>query len=160
MIENERQDISQETLKVLINIIELLLISYSLNQRHSFNKKEVHLKVLCVGLAWSLADSVATNLLYFLMNATGEEFKWEYIQSGIQSNLDLIERIAIVALVQVYETLKEAKKINIHIFVFLVVKYFFSGLGFKYINRLNYEDQWSQLGAKGVYCLIFALISK
>merc|ERR1711976_293057 len=160
MIENENQDMSQEMLKILINIIELLLISYSLNTRNSFNVQEVHLKVLTVGLAWNLADSVATNLLYFLMNATGEEVKWEYIQSAIQSNLDLIERIAIVALVQVYETLRTNSKMNIHILIFLIAKYFFTGIGFKYFFKMYYEDQLNQLGVKCVYVIIFALISK
>jgi hypothetical protein len=147
-------------LKILINTIELLLISYSLKVRNSFNDKEIHLKVLTVGLAWTLADSLASYMLYFLMNATGEEFKWEYIQSAILSNLDLIERIAVVALVQVYESLRNKNKLNFPILIILIAKYFFTGIGFKYIDGLHNDDPWSQLIAKGLYCLIFAFISK
>lgn len=159
-IESEKYDLSQETLKILINTIELVLISYSLKVRSSFNNKEVHLKVLTVGLAWSLADSVTSYLLYFLMNATGEEFRWEYIQNAIQSNLDLIERIAVVSLVECYDKLKSKNKLNIHIVLFLVAKYFFTGLGFRYFDRLHSEDPWNQLIIKGIYCLGFAFLAR
>lgn len=76
-IESENYDLSQEILKILINTIELILIGYSLKARNSFSNTEAKFKVLTVGLAWALADSVTSYLLYFLMNATGEEFKWE-----------------------------------------------------------------------------------
>ena len=49
---------------------------------------------------------------------------------------------------------------NIHILLILITKYFFSGLGFRYIQALRYEDSWSQLIVKGVCCLVFAFISK
>ena len=159
-IESEKYDVSHETLKILINMIELILISYSLKVRNSFNEKESHLKVLSVGLAWALADAVTSYLLYFLMNATGEEFKWEYIQSAIQSNLDLIERISVVALVECYEKLKSQNALNIHILFILIAKYFFSGLGFRVIDRLRYDDPWNQLFAKGVFTFSFAFLTK
>jgi hypothetical protein len=158
--EKDHSDISQETLKIIVNTIEILLIIYSLRLKNNFNEKETHLKVLAVGIAWAFADSLASNLLYFLMNATGEEFKWEYIQSAIQSNVDLIERIAIVALVQSYETLKSQNRFNLHILLILLSKYFLNGLGFKYIEQLKFEDHWQSLAAKAVICLVFAFLSK
>lgn len=158
--DKDGSDFSQETLKIIVNTIEIILIMYCLRLKNNFNEKETHLKVLSVGLAWALAESVASNLLYFLMNATGEEFKWEYIQAAIQSNLDLIERIAIVSLVQSYETLKTQNKFNIHVLLFLIFKYFFNGLGFKFIEKLKYEDTWNSLGAKASICFVFAIISK
>jgi len=158
-IESGKYELSHETIKILINTIEILLICYSLKIRNSFNEKEIHLKVLTVGLAWSLADNLTSYLLYFLLNATGEEFRWEYIQSAIQSNLDLIEKISLVALVEVYESLRQKNKSNLHIILFLIGKYFFTGLGFKYLDIL-YDDQWTHLFFKAIYCLIFAFLSK
>jgi hypothetical protein len=159
-IESDKYDLSQEILKILINMIEVILISYSLKNRNSFNEKESHLKVLSVGLAWALADAVTSNLLYFLMNATGEEFKWEYIQSAIQSNLDLIDRISVVALVECYDKLRSQNSTNIHILIILIFKYFFSGLGFKYVEKLRFDDAWNQLIAKAVFTLSFAFLTK
>jgi len=159
-LETDNYDLSQETLKILINTFEIILIYYSLKVRHSFNEKESHLKVLTIALAWTTADSIASYLLYFLMNATGEEFKWEYIQSAINSNFDLIERIAVVALIECYDKLKSLNRMNVHIILILISKYLFSGLGFKFIEKFRYEDSWHQLIAKGVFTLIFALFSK
>ncbi len=158
--EKDHSDLSQETLKIIINTIEIILIIYSLRIKNIFNEKETHLKVLTVGIAWALAESIASNLLYFLLNATGEEFKWEYIQAAIQSNLDLIEKIAIVALVQSYETLKNQNRFNVHIVLILISKYFFSGLGFRYVEQLKFDDSWHALGARAVTCLAFAFLSK
>jgi hypothetical protein len=94
------------------------------------------------------------------MNATGEEFKWEYIQTAIQSNLDTIERIAIVALVECYEHLRKSDGVNLHIVLILLSKYFLSGFGFKFLERLYSEDTWSQLYTKAIYVAIFSIISK
>jgi hypothetical protein len=137
----------------------MLFIYYSLKVRNPFQNSEAHLKVLTVGLSWALAESVTSYLLYFLMNATGEEFKWEYIQTAIQSNLDLIERIAVVALVESYSHLKKNEGVNLHIVLILLGKYFVSGFGFKFIEKM-YDCTWSQLGAKAAYVAIFSLIAK
>ena len=83
--------LTQDVLKITINLIELLFLSYSLRAKNSFTTKETSSKILAVALSWALADSVASNLLYFLMEATGEEFKWDFIQAAIQSNFDLVK---------------------------------------------------------------------
>lgn len=159
-IETERFELSHEILKILINSVELILISYSLKAKSTFNEKEVGLKVLSVALAWTMADSVCSYMLYFLMNATGEEFRWEYIQSAIQANFDLIERIALVALVYSYEKLKVQGKWNLHIVMLLLGKYIYSGLAHRYIEILKSEDQWQQLIIKGISALVFGIVAK
>lgn len=93
------------------------------------------------------------------MNATGEEFKWEYIQTAIQSNLDLIERIAVVSLVECFDYLKNNNSTNLHIMLILLAKYFATGFGYKYVEN-KYEDTWSQLGVKAIYIAIFSIIAK
>jgi len=144
----------------LITIVELLFIYYCLQVRNPFQTSEAHLKVLTVALSWALADSVISYLLYFLMNATGEEFKWEYIQTAIQSNFELIERIAIVALVECYYHLKKSDSVNIHVALLLIGKYFISGFGLKFLEKQYSEDSWYQLGVRAVYVAIFSLITK
>ena len=144
----------------MITAIELVFIYYSLKVRNSFQNNETHLKVLLVGLSWALAESLASFFLYFIMNATGEEFKWEYIQTAIQSNLDLIERIALVALVECYDLLKKSDSMSIHVALIIVGKYLLSGLGFRLFEKFNFEDAWTQLGLKAVYVLVFALVSR
>jgi hypothetical protein len=156
-IESERYDLSHEILKVLINTLELVFISYSLKLKNSFQEKETGLKVLSVGLAWTLAETMCSNLLYFLMNATGEEFQWEYIQTAIQCNFDLIERLAVVALLECYYR----NTILSPLYLVLVLgRYFVTGLGFKYIDALKHNDDWKQLAIRGGYSLGFAIVAR
>lgn len=138
----------------------MILIKYSLNLKNPFSEKETALKVLTVGLIWTLGNSICTNLLYFLMNATGEEFNWEYIITAIESNFDLLERLAVVALVQCYDQ----KELNLQykgmVGFLLVFKYAFFGLGFKFIRVLRTDDKWVQLYYKAFATLILGLISR
>jgi hypothetical protein len=158
LAEGDKYDISHEILKILITILEVVLIRYSLQERSPYQEKEVGLKVLNVGLTWSLIESLCSYLLFFLMNATGEEFRWEYIQTAIQSNFDLIERIAIVGLIECFDRQRTTNGWNIHLLIILLAKYFISGLGFKYLDILKSSDQWVQLAKRGAYSLGFALL--
>jgi hypothetical protein len=158
LAEGDKYDLSHEILKILINILEVVLIRYSLQERSPYQDKEVGLKVLNVGLTWSFIESLCSYLLYFLMNATGEEFRWEYVQTAIQSNFDLIERIAVVGLIECFDRQRTSNGWNFHLLIILLAKYFISGLGFKFIEILKSNDQWIQLAKRGAYSLGFALL--
>lgn len=147
-------------MKVMVNLIEIVLIKYALNLKNPFSEKETALKVLTVGLIWTLANSICSNLLYFLMNATGEEFNWEYIITAIESNFDLIERLAVVALVQCFDQADKSFQYKSTIGAILVFKYAFFGLGFKFIKGLRTDDKWMQLYYKAVATLILGFISR
>jgi hypothetical protein len=156
-IETERYDISHEVLKVLINTLELVFISYSLKLKNSFSEKETGLKVLSVGLAWTLAEALCSNLLYFLMNATGEEFQWEYIQTAIQCNFDLVERLAVVALLECYY---KGTIMGPFYLLLALSRYFITGLGYKYIDSLKHPDEWKQLMIRGGFSFGFAIVAR
>ena len=93
MIASETNNLSQDLLKITINLVELIFLSYSLRAKNSFTENEKISKILTVALSWALADSIFSNFLYFLMEATAEEFKWDFIQVAIQSNYDLVKFI-------------------------------------------------------------------
>jgi len=136
------------------------LIKYALNLKNPFSEKETALKVLTVGLIWTLANSICSNLLYYLMNATGEEFNWEYIITAIESNFDLIERLAVVALVQCFDQEKKPLEYKALIGLILTFKYAFFGLAFKFIKNFKTEDKWMQLYYKAIAILILGFISR
>ena len=101
------------------------------------------------------------------MEATGEEFKWEFIQAAIQSNFDLVfplliklERIATVSLMSCVEKLRNVGMWNIHIIFVLIIKFFASGLLFKYISFFQFENSWEMLFSKGAFAFIFAITAK
>ena len=116
--------------------------------------------ILNVSLGWSLADSLCTNLFYFFMYATGEEFSWEFIQTGIQANIDLIEKIAIVALIYCIHVLRNEKKFYFHIILVLIGKYFLTNLGFKFLKFFQKENNWENIQLKIGIALVFGLLSK
>lgn len=159
-IESENYDISQELFKVIINCIEVVFILMALKNKLTFGEveSEAYLKVLSVSLAWALSESVFSYSLYFLINANSEEFKWEYIQTAISANIDLLERIAIVALVECYRKYEESGKTKFHLLVVLLVKHAISNMGHKYIGVLKNEDHWIKLAHKFSITLIFAII--
>ena len=163
-IETEISSI-QELIRVMINAIEIIFIFYLLKGKNNFSENENGLKVLAVSLGWSLADSLCMHLFYFLMNATGEEFTWEYIQTGILSNVDLIERIGMVALVQSFVTLSNENKMSLHIILFIIGKYLFSAFGFKKIEGMMFKgmslgDKWEEIVGRIVIAMVFGIFCK
>ena len=163
--ENDTVNSMQELIRVLINSIEVIFIFYLLKGKNNFSENENGLKVLAVGLGWSLADSLCMHLFYFLMNATGEEFTWEYIQTGILSNVDLIEKIGMVALIQSLITLSTEKKFSGHILLFIIGKYLFSAFGFKkvegmFLKNLSIGDKWEELVGRIAVAAIFGIFCK
>lgn len=157
-IESENYDISQELFKVLINCIEVVFILMALKNKSTFQDAEAHLKVLTVALAWALSESVFSYFLYFLFNANSEEFKWEYIQTAISANIDLLERIAIIALVECYRKNEEVGKTKFHLLLILIVKNTISSIGSKYVEILKTDDQWIKLAHKFSITVVFAII--
>lgn len=145
---------------MLINLVEIVLIKYSLHLKNPFSEKETALKVLTVGLVWTMANSLCSNLLYFLMNATGEEFNWEYIITAVESNFDLIERLAVVALVECLEQADKSMQYKSTVGALLIFKYAFFGLGFKFIKVLKTDDKWIQLYYKAIATLVLGFISR
>lgn len=160
IIESENYSFNQELLKILINGIEIFFILMALKNKSSFSDQEAHLKVITVGLAWSLSESLFSYFLYFLFNSTSEEFSWEYIQTSLMANIDLLERIAIVALVECYRKHKEDKKMNLHFLILLISKYAIKNIGSKYIPLLEYNDAWIKLRNHLIITVIFAVIVK
>lgn len=95
-----------------------------------------------------------------MINATGEEFKWEFIQTSIQANIELVEKVGIVTLVECYFKLSQTKSFNMHIGVLLLAKYFVSGLVFKTVDNAKPEEQWTQLMYRAAFCVVFVQVCK
>ena len=56
------------------------------------------------------------------MNSMGEEFTWEYIRTTILANLQMIEKIAIIALIQSIQKLMDHKKLYMLLILLIIVK--------------------------------------
>lgn len=150
----------QDLIKVAISSVEIIFLHYCLNSKNNFNDNENGLKVLCVSLGWSLADSLCLHLFYFVMNATGDEFTWEYIQTAIHANISLVEKIGVVALVESVNRLNNEKKLNLHLIIILLLRYAFNGLAFKYNDFLKSVTDWNLIYLKGGISLSFGIVCK
>ena len=149
----------EELIKTFISLTEIIFIFYVLKAKN-YEYEDSNAIILNVSLGWSLADSICTNLFYFFMYATREEFSWEYIQTSIQANIDLIEKIAIVALIYSIHILRNEKKFYFHIILVLIGKYFLTNLGFKFLKFFQKENNWENIQLKIGIALVFGLLSK
>ena len=108
--ENIQLTLSQEIIKTSIYMTEIIFLYYSLKSKNNFAEDQAHLRVITVALGWSFTESLLNNLFYYLFNSMGEEFTWEYIRTAIMANVEMVEKMAIVALIQTGNKLREEKK--------------------------------------------------
>ena len=159
--ENVQLTLPQEIIKTLIYMTEIIFLFQSLKSKNNFTDQQAAFKIVTIALGWSLADSLFSNLFYYLMNSMGEEFTWEYIRTAILANLQMIEKMAIIALIQSAQKLMDDNKAYIHIIVLIIIKYLFNSFAYNYIPQLNFGgDQWKILMSKIAITVIFGLTAK
>ena len=151
----------QDLIKALILLTELIFLYQSLKSKNNFSEDQAYLRVITVALGWSFAESLINNLFYYLFNSMGEEFTWEYIRTAILANVQMIEKMAIVALIQTGTKLREEKKSFTYIIFLICFKYIFNNFAYIYIPALNFGgDQWKILLSKMLNTVVFSLIVK
>ena len=159
--ENVQLTLSQEIIKTLIYMTETIFLFQSLKSKNNFTEKQAAFKIITIALGWSLAESLFSNLFYYLMNSMGEEFTWEYIRTAILANLQMIEKIAIIALIQSVQKLMDDNKTYMHIIILILIKYVFNSFAYNYVPQLNFGgDQWKILISKIAITVIFGLAAK
>ena len=151
----------QDLIKALILLTELIFLYQSLKSKNNFSEDQAYLRVITVALGWSFAESLINNLFYYLFNSMGEEFTWEYIRTAILANVSMIDKMAIVALIQTANKLKEEKKQFNYVIVLILIKFSFNNFGYTYLPYLKFGgDQWKILISKIITTLLFALLAK
>ena len=159
--ENIQLTLSQEIIKTIIYMTEIIFLYHSLKSRNNFSEDQAYLRVITVALGWSFAESLINNLFYYLFNSMGEEFTWEYIRTAILANVQMIEKMAIVALIQTGIKLREEKKSFTYIIFLICFKYIFNNFAYIYIPALKFGgDQWKILISKIVNTVVFGLLAK
>ena len=153
--------LSQEIVKTMIYMTETIFLYWSIKSKNNFTEKQAGYKIITIALGWSLAESLFSNLFYYLMNSMGEEFTWEYIRTAILANVQMIEKTAIVALIQCFKKLKDENKSYMYIIFLIAIKYIFNSFAYNYIPQLNFGgDQWKILLSKIAITLAFGLAAK
>ena len=94
--ESVQLTLPQEIIKTFIYMTEIIFLYQSLKSKNNFTEEQASKKIITIALGWSLAESLFSNLFYYLMNSMGEEFTWEYIRTAILANLQMFEKMAII----------------------------------------------------------------
>lgn len=153
-IEKDNYTLFENSSKVVIDLIEVIYMLMALKKI----KNSPEIRITFVALSWALYESLFSYGFYFIFSSTGDEFKWEYIQTGIISNIDMLDRFAIVALVDLYMNKTEKNEFSLHLLIILISKYAFNSLAFKYL--FNQKSQWEIISIRLVATLAFAVMSK
>ncbi|KAH7436635.1 hypothetical protein KP509_05G028900 [Ceratopteris richardii] len=95
--ENDNFDVSQESLKAVINLLDVLGLYIALTQLTYRNISQNH-KFQAVGLCWAFSDSLLHRLAPLWVGARGLEFTWDYLLQGLESNANLVFTISFTAL--------------------------------------------------------------
>ena len=159
--ENIQLNFYQDLIKALILLTELIFLYQSLKSKNNFSEDQAYLRVITVALGWSFAESLINNLFYYLFNSMGEEFTWEYIRTAILANVSMIDKMAIIALIQTLNKLKKENKKFGYVILLIGLKFIFNNFGYTYIPYLKFGgDQWKILISKIITTILFALLAK
>ena len=159
--ENIQLTLPQEIIKTIIYMTEIIFLYNALRSKNNFTEEQAGLRIVTVALGWSFAESLLNNLFYYLFNSMGEEFTWEYIRTAILANVQMVEKMAIVALIQTGTKLLEEKKNFYFIILLICFKYIFNNFAYISIPPLKFGgDQWRILISKLVNTILFGLIAK
>eukprot|EP00274_Cyanoptyche_gloeocystis_P002839 CAMPEP_0196660506 /NCGR_PEP_ID=MMETSP1086-20130531/40120_1 /TAXON_ID=77921 /ORGANISM="Cyanoptyche gloeocystis , Strain SAG4.97" /LENGTH=354 /DNA_ID=CAMNT_0041994949 /DNA_START=37 /DNA_END=1098 /DNA_ORIENTATION=+ len=94
--ESEMFDFSQELLKALVGIIDIIGLHYVLKWSRGSDRI---VKILGVGLGWGTAESILFRLAPVWLGAKGMEFDWSVIYTSIEANISLLGTIGLTTMV-------------------------------------------------------------
>jgi len=86
---------SQELPIILVGVLDYggLYMMHGRLQRKG-TRKPNHLRVLAVAIGWACAEALVHYLIPLWIGARDVEFSWDYIEMGVQSNINLILHLA------------------------------------------------------------------
>jgi len=150
--------LSQEVLKSLVNVIELLGVQLTLEGKH-LSRYDHHVRVLAVGLGWTFAESLILYLIPLWMGARGMEFDWQFIQMGVASNINLVIHVSLAGLVWLRgrtDLNQSSRRVLTPIFV----AYLLLPLIQSYLEKSLGVDSLEILGVRFVFAIILAATSR
>uniref|UniRef100_A0A914CDJ8 BOS complex subunit TMEM147 n=1 Tax=Acrobeloides nanus TaxID=290746 RepID=A0A914CDJ8_9BILA len=97
--DTEEFDMLSEFVKNNADLIDLLGLHLAISYLLS-GKGEV--RFLSAGLGWAAAHSIASYALFFFVGARTTAFHWKYIQTALESNIDLVFYLSMATLVWLF----------------------------------------------------------
>jgi len=91
---NKSHDLSQELMKIIIGMTEILAMSVM----YQYLRGERTEKVMALGLGWALSESLFTRLFPLWFDARELEFEWTSIGMAVEGNLSIAVYISFARL--------------------------------------------------------------
>jgi len=157
-VEYGEDDLREEFIKAMVNIIDVLGIYLVLSPKKANEFHHLRDKILAAALGWGIAEFILKYLLYFIMNATENEIKWVYLQTGIFANFELLEIVGFTAIIYILTKTNDSTEKKTMVFVLILLRYLFPVISL-YLQRYNSAGDWESLAAKAAFSSIFFLSS-
>lgn len=154
---SEDWNLISEVLKELISLIDILAISYIFTWK-TVRISEKKTKMLGVGLGWAAGQVIFSHLLIFLINASGGEFSWEYLQRAITANCEVFQLITLACLVFIknYSSMLPSFIASVILIGQVVIKPLFVG----YALSIGVLNGWSAVLFQLIWSAAMVLIGK
>jgi len=92
-------DLIPEFLKNSADVLDLIGLHITIN--YIMNGKG-EIRFLAAGFGWALSHSVSNRIINLWIGARSTAFHWKYIQSSLESNIDLVLYVSMAALVWLF----------------------------------------------------------
>lgn len=144
-----------------VNVGDLIGIYVLLMQRHAVSV-ENKARILLVGLWWGFYDSIATNCLPYLMNATSKNFTLVHIYRAASANSFLFANMSKVCLIYLWSKYRKSGLTMLPIMIFICYFIFILPVMDKTLMLVRLLDipQWAYLIGQFVFTMMLAFLSK
>lgn len=158
-LEQNKFTLQQEIAKCTLDVTEAVFLFMAIRDKTSYTKDEIVPRILNVALTWSFFECIFSYLFYFAYNATGEEFNWEYIQTALNANVDMYERISLVTFLEIFNALMELNKFKVHILILILAKFFAPIAVSHLIIFVPLEEAWRDLTVRAAFAVFYSSLA-
>lgn len=148
----------QEVLQCAVSVIDVACMWFVYDWRFGKITGDKRIKIMVVGLGWATMDAILSHFLIFVLNASGGEFTWEYLQRSILANGTLLEYVALATLVWIFKFEGYAYKvIALLIGVGLI---FVVPIQFAYLQSIDVLINWNNIAGKVLVTALLSVLAK
>jgi len=152
----EEWSLTTEVIQEAVGVLDILAIQMVLDWR-MLRVGDKKVRMLGTGLGWATADALLSHFLIFVVNASGGEFTWEYLQRAFTANCDIAQYTCLACLVWITKNSKN--NLNLAAWTLIIAKLAFPVV-IGYASQIMVLDVWSNLALQGVFSVGYALFTK
>eukprot|EP00920_Eleutheroschizon_duboscqi_P008667 GHVT01019928.1.p1 GENE.GHVT01019928.1~~GHVT01019928.1.p1 ORF type:complete len:299 (-),score=74.22 GHVT01019928.1:909-1805(-) len=93
----EDASLFDHAIEAVVNLVDVGGMYYTL-QNKRMGRHMIETRLLCVGMGWAFAESIAGNLFAFILNSREMEFTWSLIIRALAANVTLLSNLMVCRL--------------------------------------------------------------